>query len=872
MAAAKTFSNLVPILSVTDGQVVASPVQCMLTVSLAGHGSVAKSPDQVTYNSGAQVQLTATADAGWKFSGWTGDLASISNPASITMDSNKSVTATFTAIPPTMYTLTMGVSSTAGGTTSPAVGAHSYVAGTVVSISATPSTGYQFVTWTGNVSNANSASTTVTMDGSKMVTANFTEIILSQLLTFRFANPQISKSSVGDYFEFDVQIKASEAGTYFWEGDINLNFNNATFSSDAANWIATLSNSWGNSKYGTAISIDGSTVNINVTAINKSASSTDFVEISTTYQTIVSVRGRIISNAGTAGIDFIETTMNGAQFYKLPASPWYAGYKNPNMYDASDFMDTYVGRVYSTIPGWTQIGGLNWTTAVNTSVWDGNTTIPDGSLNNASALRIHSPATLTIPANGSMTVTGDTEIKTANGVTMQSDASGTGSLITETASGIGSALVQRYMTTSAWHIVSSPVSGQSISNFLTLNANVATSQDDAVRGMMDYNPALNDWNAYFTNAASGNLETGKGFSMRTNAAGSVTFTGLLQAGNQSASGLTPEMWNCIGNPYTSALGINTKSSSTANFLDTNIDNFDPLYGAIYLWDQPDASNGVGGKYTVISNVSDPFDVQQGQAYLVKLNSAATSIHFNSAMQIHNPGLALKSTKGLWSTIKLSAAVNNENSSAIIAFNSGMTKGLDPTYDAGLLKGNSDLLIYSRLVEDNGIPFAIQALPTDQYSRMIIPLGLDFKTGGQVVFSAELINLPSDCLVILEDKLSKTFTDLSKKVFTIAIAANSSISDRFYLHTSYQTTNLELETLFGKLSAYAIRNVEMIVKGDVSEQAVASLYDVQGRLVLTHKLKAGTSNTIGLPMIKTGIYMLYVKQNGKVQGFKVPVKE
>jgi hypothetical protein len=44
------------------------------------------------------------------------------------------------------------------------------------------------------------------------------------------------------------------------------------------------------------------------------------------------------------------------------------------------------------------------------------------------------------------------------------------------------------------------------------------------------------------------------------------------------------------------------------------------------------------------------------------------------------------------------------------------------------------------------------------------------------------------------------------------------------------------------------------------------------LVLTKKLDAGNRNSLRLPMIKTGIYMLYVKDNGKVQGFKVPVKE
>ena len=61
-----------------------------------------------------------------------------------------------------------------GGTTSPAVGTHTYSSGTVVDISATPASGYQFYHWSGDVADSNSVSTTVTMDGDKTVTATFT--------------------------------------------------------------------------------------------------------------------------------------------------------------------------------------------------------------------------------------------------------------------------------------------------------------------------------------------------------------------------------------------------------------------------------------------------------------------------------------------------------------------------------------------------------------------------------------------------------------------------------------------------------------------------------------------------------------------------
>jgi len=64
---------------------------------------VSKSPDASVYISGTQVLLTATPEAGWAFAGWSGDWDGMDNPAPLTMDSDKIVTATFTTEPPRHY-------------------------------------------------------------------------------------------------------------------------------------------------------------------------------------------------------------------------------------------------------------------------------------------------------------------------------------------------------------------------------------------------------------------------------------------------------------------------------------------------------------------------------------------------------------------------------------------------------------------------------------------------------------------------------------------------------------------------------------------------------------------------------------------------
>ena len=70
----------------------------VLTVNVVGSGSVVLDPDQATYTSGSSVGLTATADAGWEFTGWSGDLGGSVNPETILMDGYKTVTATFTEV------------------------------------------------------------------------------------------------------------------------------------------------------------------------------------------------------------------------------------------------------------------------------------------------------------------------------------------------------------------------------------------------------------------------------------------------------------------------------------------------------------------------------------------------------------------------------------------------------------------------------------------------------------------------------------------------------------------------------------------------------------------------------------------------------
>ena len=83
--------------------------QYTLTISAAEGGTV--SIDGGTYDEGTEVSVTATANEGYRFTGWEGN-NSTNESITITMNSNQTIQAQFELIP--IYTLT--VTTSEGGT------------------------------------------------------------------------------------------------------------------------------------------------------------------------------------------------------------------------------------------------------------------------------------------------------------------------------------------------------------------------------------------------------------------------------------------------------------------------------------------------------------------------------------------------------------------------------------------------------------------------------------------------------------------------------------------------------------------------------------------------------------------------------------
>jgi hypothetical protein len=183
----RTFSSQSAMLA--SGCRTATTTTYSLVVTKVGNGSVSSSPSGIlcgstctaSFNSGTIVVLTATAASGYTFAGWSGACTGTGS-CSLSMTVARSITATFNAVTPTAYTLTVAKAGTGSGIVTSSVGgiscgntcAATYNEGASVTLSAAPTIGSTFGGWSGACSGTGTCS--LTMTAARSVTATFNAV------------------------------------------------------------------------------------------------------------------------------------------------------------------------------------------------------------------------------------------------------------------------------------------------------------------------------------------------------------------------------------------------------------------------------------------------------------------------------------------------------------------------------------------------------------------------------------------------------------------------------------------------------------------------------------------------------------------------
>jgi hypothetical protein len=455
-----------------------------------------------------------------------------------------------------------------------------------------------------------------------------------------------------------------------------------------------------------------------------------------------------------------------------------------------------------------------------------------------------------------------------SGVTMTfpSSASGTASLIVATnITGSPTVTSRRYLVNNGWHMVSSPLSNQPIGAFLGANSAIPT-KDVNSRGMMDYNVNADEWSSLYTNETPGLLTPGKGYAVRRNtSSGFISFSGTLSNPNiDVAVTNSGNGWNLLGNPFTSAMYV---QQEVFGFLVENAAMLDGSFTGMFLWD-PSANGGLGA-YTAVGLEEGQPNLASGQGFFIKAASAG-NVSFTKQMQVHETAASFKSATISRPSIVLNAKASDISSSTKISFNEEMTLGLDPGYDLGILRNGHGFDIYSKLVNDNGVDFMVQTLPGKSTDSYVIPIGVDATKGGEIIFSANALNLPVGYDVMIEDKLTNSVTDLKNDGLYVAeITANNKGIGRFYLHvgSSVQTAIQEIQK--NELMVYNIGQTTYI-KGDVSTNAQFLVYSIDGRLVDRFNATSQNLNRINTGSFKPGVYFVNVLDVNKYKPVKFVV--
>jgi uncharacterized protein YkwD len=207
---------------------------CELTVASGPGGSVVAPGNGIFLHAvGDTVDLIAVSDPGYRFANWTGDVDTVADvnaaETTVIMGGSYTITASFEAIPSDRYNLTVA-SSAGGSVTAPGEGSFEYDPGTVISLAATPTGGYEFINWSGDVSSVadvDSASTTITLDGDCVIRANFEEVLSDRysLTVSSGAGGSVTEPGEGTFTYDDGEVvgltAVAEDGYRFvgWSGD-----------------------------------------------------------------------------------------------------------------------------------------------------------------------------------------------------------------------------------------------------------------------------------------------------------------------------------------------------------------------------------------------------------------------------------------------------------------------------------------------------------------------------------------------------------------------------------------------------------------------------------------------------------------------------
>lgn len=472
----------------------------------------------------------------------------------------------------------------------------------------------------------------------------------------------------------------------------------------------------------------------------------------------------------------------------------------------------------------------------------GNLVINDGKLLNVAPAKA-------LTVNGTFTNNaGNT------GFVLQSDATGTGTFLDNgTANAAVGATVQQYLPSVRNWYMSSPVTG-------------ATT------------PAGNTYYKYVENANNGAtwspISSGSTFDVMTGyivkpaAATTFAFSGALNTGAQSITGLTSTAtaktgFNLVGNPYPSY--VNWMSAAKTN-LSTTIwyRTQNSATTPAYVFDTYNETANTGTNNNGVAAVTGM--IPPMQAFWVKVNAGSPgSLAFDNSMRSHQDVSTNKfrapAANAAQQVLRLQVFNGTNSDEAIVLFNANAADGYD-AYDSQKMTNanNSIPEIYTFVGTDKLVINGLNSITTNS----LVPLG--FSTSAANSFSikaSEVSNFDADTKIVLKDnmlKVEQDITDGTPYSFTSDVA---SMDNRFSVvfKSKSSTTGIynstEKETIIVSKNA---NNQIVVISNTNYQTGVVTVSNTIGQ-----KLHSATITGITTVITKSfnpGVYLVTVDEEEK----------
>lgn len=386
-------------------------------------------------------------------------------------------------------------------------------------------------------------------------------------------------------------------------------------------------------------------------------------------------------------------------------------------------------------------------------------------------------------------------------------------------------------------------------NWQNASGNMTNGQGYIVRGPAGYSATVA---AAYTADFSGVPNNG----IYTPAIARGSYTGLDYLGTNSTTITNnDDNWNLVGNPYPSAISIN--SFLTAN---TSIDGFvrlwthgtipatgvaNPFYGSFgYNYSAADyiVLNGTGS--TSGPGLSAVIGAGQGFFVLMNPGAATTStVTFNNAMRdktYYNAqfyrNAAAKNNIGdytagdrIWLDL---ISPLQQTTRTLIGYVAGATQERDRLYDA-ITDYKSEQNFYS-LIADN--PMTIQGRAWPFMTSDEVPLGIKIPQDGTytiAIGAVEGVFKASNQTIYLEDKALNLVHNLTAAPYTFMQSKNIE-NTRFVLrYTNQILGNTDFESLQNSISVYTSDN-QIKIGSTIENMEGYEIYDALGRTLVTKK--------------------------------------